>query len=1563
MSKSSSNRVNTLDRLPRFSFGSKDRHKKESIDVGETQNTPTATVNTTDDIDIDIDNNMDAAECNTDSSGGSKKTTTSEKAERLRELTEKLKGFSPQTKSTNVPKRPNRRLPPSIQSATINCHQKTSEEPQNDQKIVATPTIYRKIPFKSVSFSQGDFSFIDGKYMRRKQSTSSGGSSGASGNVSGSGSSDLNHALEVNDRDRSLTHPLGKRAQIHSRIRQQHHNNNIKTSPPAIATTPTNNEPAAPPPDVLLTLPSVLDEINKVVLVPDKTDSVCSETQTSVGESVSLLNGEVNNSANAESNTVTVSEQQVQTQQPPRSRNSSGSSSAADKSRKRKGIYITKWPSHIDDTTKEILGGDTLDDTIYLQGDVPTNNTSSGTDEQCCTPDEWYGTNTTEGPEWPTNKLNNKILVRVDSLSESESEHRDYLTSSRPSIYSDKSDISDCETQQTNTPRRYSKRPLRGPYGQMLEAEMKKPDTNKMFSKLYYNKELKFLDDLMGNINNDNCVKTSEPSTPIPSTPNVIRTRSAGNRSLDETHMKPKDTSITKCMPQRKSGASALNIPHTHTSTTPFVRHQRTTSSPSKLEGIAIQSKDCDYLRPVNTDTNLLKNSTECLSPQAFLENIPNPNDTRTHIVVELYDTERSYVESLQTLVTKYLQPLKRPENAGLLEPAIVDEVFYQVPALLCHHEIFLDELHKRLEHWDAKQKIGDVFIDVFTKPSVVETYTGFVNNWKKAKEIIKNTAQAKPAFARFIEAMAREHKGKFALDSLLIKPIQKFPKYEMLIQRLLKHTEITHPDHQLLLEAQHHIHELLLKINCTEREMNEFEQQQQNLKELESLVEGLINLVVSDRQYLRHDLVTMVTTQGTRKDRALFLFNDLLVITSIKRRSGTVRKPSTICSASVANSLETHKYKLLMRLPLDDLEIIKPKDDNVRRMMSEIENISEDLATLNQINELIWSLHCPHEQLDEIIREMLATTNRQLAERQNSGSQVSYLELSLNTSNGIEVISIIFPKNELRASWEDAFNDAKQKLALSPNRRPLPEFMSAVPIRKTRSGLQFTCAAPTLVTTNITGTGAPGTTHASSNRPPACQDVWVCNSDGYVGQVCVLSLYPEPTVVSCNSVCNARILCMASIPSPMASNSSDTYNNTSVQYSKNGSLNLYSSSLSSYTNYKTLGGCGYTVTKHDHDTNSGNIHFDSSSSSGESDTEDVEHEQSERDHSGGGDRTSTASNSANQSALTQSQSQSTELVDLPETAQPTMWLGTEDGCIHMYNSSDNIRIKKNKIKIQHNSAVQCIIYLDNRVFVSLANGDITIYTRDNLGVWNTSDPCVISIGTASMPVIRMLPNNGKLWCGCPNFIKILNITTLQVEHTFPVSNDSCKQLSCMTLTGLGVWVSIHNSAVIKCFHANTYEMLCEINVTPTVNKMLSSCDDIIRQHKSACLRVTALLACKDLLWVGTSAGVLLTILIPHITQSTERITTQLTVNGLSHGHTGQVRFLTYVEDATHAVTTTSKIGKYGHHHKYTSQTNKDQNKILIISGGDGYEDFRNASVSELAGREDSTNHLLLWHV
>jgi len=50
-----------------------------------------------------------------------------------------------------------------------------------------------------------------------------------------------------------------------------------------------------------------------------------------------------------------------------------------------------------------------------------------------------------------------------------------------------------------------------------------------------------------------------------------------------------------------------------------------------------------------------------------------------------------------------------------------------------------------------------------------------------------------------------------------------------------------------------------------------------------------------------------------------------------------------------------------------------------------------------------------------------------------------------------------------------------------------------------------------------------------------------------------------------------------------------------------------------------------------------------------------------------------------------------------------------------------------------------------------------------------------------------------------------------------------------------------------------------------------AAADDIIRQHKAACLRITALLVCKDLLWIGTSAGVILTVPVVKITSTTTR--------------------------------------------------------------------------------------------
>lgn len=74
-------------------------------------------------------------------------------------------------------------------------------------------------------------------------------------------------------------------------------------------------------------------------------------------------------------------------------------------------------------------------------------------------------------------------------------------------------------------------------------------------------------------------------------------------------------------------------------------------------------------------------------------------------------------------------------------------------------------------------------------------------------------------------------------------------------------------------------------------------------------------------------------------------------------------------------------------------------KDENVRRMMLEMDNLTEDISILNQITELTWQLHCAKNQLEDVLKEMLSSLSRQLSEQQTNESQLSYLEFTVNTA------------------------------------------------------------------------------------------------------------------------------------------------------------------------------------------------------------------------------------------------------------------------------------------------------------------------------------------------------------------------------------------------------------------------------------------------------------------------------------------------------------------------------------------------------------------------------------
>ncbi|NWW50411.1 ARHGH factor, partial [Pedionomus torquatus] len=900
--------------------------------------------------------------------------------------------------------------------------------------------------------------------------------------------------------------------------------------------------------------------------------------------------------------------------------------------------------------------------------------------------------------------------------------------------------------------------------------------------------------------------------------------------------------------------------------------------------------------------------------------------DMRKHVIMTLLDTEQSYVESLRTLMQGYMKPLKQPENSLLCDPSLVDEIFDQIPELLEHHEQFLEQIHDCVQNWHEKQKVGDLLVQSFSKDVLVNIYSAYIDNFLNAKDAVRMAKEARPAFMKFLEQSMRENKEKQALSDLMIKPVQRIPRYELLVKDLLKHTPEDHPDHPFLIDAQRNIKQVAERINKGMKSAEEVERNARIVQEIESHIEGMEDLQAPLRRFLRQEMVVEVKAVGGKKDRSFFLFTDLLVCTTLKRKSGSLRR-SSMSLYTAASVIDTaSKYKLLWKLPLEDVDIVKGASQATNResIQKSICRLDEDLSTLGQVSKLSETLSFPHQSLDDVIKDLMAAIHRELAEKQSLSFSMAFppnkVELSTTKADGTESFIFEFPNPDARLGFEQAFEDAKKKLASSKNCLD-PEFLKAIPIMKTRSGMQFSCASP------------------SHGSPENSHEVWVCNSDGYVGQVCLLSIRKEPTVEACIAVCSARILCIASVPGlkraysrrawgdagaasfpplpspsprggreraeavgspssePMPAQPEDagpqpclhiSISGSSLELSEpvdGGNRELVPFDSDDTDDESSPSPSGTMQRQASHSTISSSFGNEEISSCKEATAETTSSEEEQepgfmpitgtygQNRHGESPTDGRALRRSSRGSFTRGSLEDLLSLD-PEAHQSSMWLGTEDGCIHVYQSSDNIRNRKNSMKMQHAAAVMCILYLDNQVFVSLANGELVVYQRE--------------AGEAGSG-----PSKGRGWgrgtvVGIRGIISGIAVALCHPQHTLQVGQDGGRSVTCMVSAGTGVWVALQGSAQVRLYHATSYEQLAEADITPPVHKMLAGSDAIIRQHKAACLRITALLVCKDLLWIGTSAGVVLTLAVSAKAAPT--------LVGLSQGHTGHVRFLTAIE-------------------------------------------------------------------
>ncbi|VDN89347.1 unnamed protein product [Brugia pahangi] len=897
------------------------------------------------------------------------------------------------------------------------------------------------------------------------------------------------------------------------------------------------------------------------------------------------------------------------------------------------------------------------------------------------------------------------------------------------------------------------------------------------------------------------------------------------------------------------------------------------------------------YTKTSSGLTNPMMQADLLLWSKRSRASIRRHNDVRNMAIRELCDTEKTFVEDLEYLTQKYMRPLRQPLECTLIDPILADKIFYKVPEILIHHQHFLAALCDRLDAFQTDTRIGDVLLSHFRKQSMVDTYIAFVDNFKFSKQSIKQ-ARERPAFEKYYMRCRRDHRNKLDLDSLLISPIQRVPRYELIVKQIIKHTSVEHADYDSLLLAQKYIHELATKIN---RQKEESEEMEQRLREIEAIVDGLDDLVTTGRSFNRYDVVTILGTKQN-KQRCLFLMSDQIIVTNVRRKSSP--------SFHSSDFLDNNRFKLLFKISLDDVVIAKDTLSLLHTAEMELQNAQEDINIVNKMTELSKLLKKPNVELANMLDNLETETmhrKRVLQEQMTSDPLLTIVQLQVTTTNGVGVLVIQFPSADRRAIWENALIKAKTALSAhyslnyftlivshdfpwflenEMQNEERPNHLKSIVTHRTRPGLMFSVAAAAF---GKSAEGAP--------------NVWVCASDKFSGQVTVINVNGEPTIESTTGIGNAAIIAICSVPAPRK---------------KRKLAKLVDSSL------KDLPG----------------LELDSTSSeSGESDFETAR-----------------------------------------RNIQSTVWIGNEDGEIFVFNLLDNVRLKACERMIRLPMPVDDIVYLEEKVFVSISsNSHIKLlqFQRNKEGKWDLDNPKSVHVNFRR----RLRPMSvaaSRLCFASGNSIYLLNASTLQIEKQAAISTSAMEMVVCMAVLGSTIFVAMNKSSIVKVINAFTLDCQQEFSISHVVNKALSreNCqhiglmisfrsttlstgsEDIIRKHKMGCLRITSLLCCNSRLWIGTSAGIVINTLIPN----NKMLNWTPSLNVCQAGHVGPCRFLTAV-----SATATPSFDLRRRRMSLSAPILQQTEQMFVVSGGEGFDSGATQVENEKREIDDALNYLLFW--
>ncbi|KAL1281932.1 hypothetical protein QQF64_000735 [Cirrhinus molitorella] len=155
----------------------------------------------------------------------------------------------------------------------------------------------------------------------------------------------------------------------------------------------------------------------------------------------------------------------------------------------------------------------------------------------------------------------------------------------------------------------------------------------------------------------------------------------------------------------------------------------------------------------------------------------------RRHVMNELLETERAYVEELLCVLEGYGAEMDNPVMAHLIPNTLLhkkDILFGNMPEIYqFHKKTFLRELEA---YTDYPELVGRCFLERMTDLQIYEKYC---QNKPRSESLWRQCSDC-----AFFQECQKKLEHKLGLDSYLLKPVQRITKYQLLLKELLKYSK-----------------------------------------------------------------------------------------------------------------------------------------------------------------------------------------------------------------------------------------------------------------------------------------------------------------------------------------------------------------------------------------------------------------------------------------------------------------------------------------------------------------------------------------------------------------------------------------------------------------------------------------------------------------------------------------------------------------------------------------------------------------------------------------------------